>query len=230
MVQSPGASLRTCCAFSVVLVLLISLSVSATPLVRSYVWEFSGRSWTLDFTFDANDYAYYRGLDRTLPYTAYHAYVSEPKDDAVLREFVVSVDALGLDAGLNVWERLNLVIAFVQAIPYASEECEYPRYPLEMLIEGRGDCEDAAILAASLLRELGFGVVLLAFLEESHMALGVLVTPPGADGLQAYRYKGDLYYYLEPTSPGWAIGVVPPDYRSVPHVIDVLPAYAQHAN
>jgi len=230
VVQSPGASLRTCCAFSVLLLFVFAFSLSATPLTRTYSWEFDGRQWTIQHTFNASDYSYFRAMDRTLPYTAYGTYILNPEDDATLRALAVAIDALGLEVGLNVLERLNLVLAFVQAIPYVSEQCEYPRYPLETLVEGRGDCEDAAILAASLLRELGFGVVLLAFLEESHMALGIRVVPPGATALQSYAWNGDLYYYFEPTSPGWEIGVVPPAYTSEPHIIDLVPTCAHHSD
>lgn len=46
--------------------------------------------------------------------------------------------------------------------------CEWPRYPIETLATGYGDCEDTAILFASLIRTLGYG----AWLAEvpGHMA------------------------------------------------------------
>jgi hypothetical protein len=54
---------------------------------------------------------------------------------------------------------------------------EYPRYPIETLVDKGGDCEDTAILAASIIRGMGYGVVLLVFPKTAdspgHCAVGV---------------------------------------------------------
>ena len=95
-----------------------------------------------------------------------------------------------------------------------------------MLIDHQGDCEDAAILTAALVKHMGFDVVLLVYLEERHMAVGIRVLPPQHQDLQAYEWNGDLYFYLEPTSLGWAIGQIPSTYVSQPAVIGLRPVYA----
>jgi hypothetical protein len=48
---------------------------------------------------------------------------------------------------------------------------EYPKYPLETLVEKKGDCEDQSILAAALLAAMGYEVALLIL--PIHVALGV---------------------------------------------------------
>ena len=115
--------------------------------------------------------------------------------------------------------RLMNVVFFVQQIPYALDNStdsyfnvvlpphlrsgvEYPKYPTEMLVDGKGDCEDAAILMAGLLDALGYDTVLLEYSD--HMALGIRM-----DGFNPYyarytpkhfEYEGEHYYYVEGTN------------------------------
>jgi len=212
----------------VVLVLTVLQGISAFSqsevIRRTYVWNYGGRTWSFAYDFPRSTYQTQKSLTRTLDYMAYDVYVNDPREDPVLRDFVTQFDATV--TGLTVWYRLNLIIALVQSIPYVGETCEYPRYPIEMLVDQQGDCEDAAILTAALVRQMGFGVVLLAFLEEHHMAVGIRVLPPDHQYLQSYAWKGDAYYYLEPTSLGWSIGQIPPTYRSVPTIVHLAPVYA----
>lgn len=118
--------------------------------------------------------------------------------------------------------RLMNVVFFVQQIPYALDNdtasytegvlprylrregtsVEYPRYPAEMLVDGKGDCEDAAILMAGLLDALGYDAVLLRYSD--HMALGIRMegfNPYYAKYTPKYfTYEGQHYYYVEGTN------------------------------
>ena len=215
-----------------VALLLLLLSIpfvsfgQGASIERRYTWYYAGRTWSLTHRFSTEHYRFFRTLPRILDYTEYAEYISDSRDDGQLRSLIDELERLAADAGLNAWEKLNLVTAFVQSIPYVSEPCEYPRYPLEMLVEYRGDCEDAAILAAALLRQMRFDVVLLAFLEEDHMALGIRVIPPMPVAVPPYTWNGGAYYYLEPTGIGWEIGEVPDRYRSQPTIVSLGPAFA----
>lgn len=121
--------------------------------------------------------------------------------------------------------RLMNVIFFVQQIPYAYDnntesyaertlppyalhrgaEAEYPRYPTEMLVDGRGDCEDSAILMAGLLDALGYDTVLLKY--PGHMVLGIQMdefNPYYAKYTPKYfDYGGKRYYHVEGTDFAW---------------------------
>lgn len=229
VVQSTGGSsrrLRVVVLFLLVLLVMQSLSAysQGDSIRRTYVWNYGGKTWSFTYDFPASAYQLQKSLTRTLNYTDYDVYVNDPREDVVLRDFITKLEASVPE--LTIWERLNLVIALIQSIPYVGESCEYPRYPIEMLVEERGDCEDSAILTAALVRHMGFGVVLLAFLEEHHMAVGIRVLPPEHQSLQSYVWNGDPYYYLEPTSLGWAIGQIPPTYQSVPTIIGLPSIYA----
>ena len=100
------------------------------------------------------------------------------------------------------------VIAFVQGLPYFKDDVstkydEYPRYPIETLVDNGGDCEDTAILTAAFLREMGYGVVLVN--PTGHMAVGVKCS--SCTGTY-YTYNGDKYYYLETTGTGFKVGEI----------------------
>lgn len=116
--------------------------------------------------------------------------------------------------------RIEFAAAFVQeAIPYIEEEGEYPRYPVETLVDG-GDCEDKSILLAAILRAMGYRVALLFFEgNPGHMAVGVEC--PNCWGTY-YLKDGVRYFYLETTSPGWSIGEVPLEYQEIGALVSVV--------
>ena len=217
-------------SFAAISLLLVSfpfvVSGQSASIEQGYSWQYAGRSWSLTHRFSTEHYQFFRTLPRILDYTEYADYVKDPRDDNQLQSLVDELERLGIDAGLSAWERLNLITAFVQAIPYVGESCEYPRYPLETLVERQGDCEDAAILAAALLQLMHFDVVLLAFLDEDHMAVGIRIVPPVPVADPPFTWNGSAYYYLEPTSSGWEIGEIPEQYRSQPAILPLQPVLA----
>ena len=197
-----------------------------TTIPREHHWVFLDRTWSLTGNFSAERYNLFRALPRVDDFRDYDRLVDDPRDDGEISSVVEHLTDMSVDAGLNVWERLNLVIAFVQSLTYVGEEGEYPKYPLETLIDGKGDCEDFAILAAALLRQMGFRVVLLAYTVESHMAGGLRVLPVDSQNSQAYEWNGEVYYYVETTSPGWEIGEKPAIYASMPTIVEINPTLA----
>jgi predicted transglutaminase-like cysteine proteinase len=99
---------------------------------------------------------------------------------------------------------INNVLAFAQRFKYASDledkgVPEYPKFPLETLVEDRGDCEDHAILAAACLVRLGYDVRLVSL--ERHMALAVAGAEEIPDAF-ALRdpVSGHRFYYCEATT------------------------------
>ena len=116
------------------------------------------------------------------------------------------------------WSSFNEIenlLTFAQTMEYHSDRApdgksmDWPKYPLETLWDNGGDCEDSAILAASLLLSLGYDVALL-FLPE-HAALGIA----GAGGLPGtfLQVGGQRYYYYETTATGWEFGELPERYQ-----------------
>lgn len=148
----------------------------------------------------------------------YVPYVTEEKNYELVRTLART---LAEKAPADPKERLEFVAAFVQeAIPYVSESGEYPKYPIETLVEG-GDCEDKSILLAAILRAMGYRTALLVFVgNPGHMAIGVEC--PNCWG-SYYLKDGIRYFYLETTSPGWLIGEVPPEHKGESALVYVVP-------
>ena len=113
-------------------------------------------------------------------------------------------------------ERAEFIVAFVQSLPYTSDSVttpydEYPRYPIETLVENGGDCEDTSILMASLLDGLGYDVVLLRLPDHSHMAIGIWGSE--SESGAHWEFNEKRYFYLETTGQGYEIGEIYQHYN-----------------
>lgn len=146
----------------------------------------------------------------------YSTYITDPRDDNLLKTMVASIDNLVTKEGLSEVERLYTAITFVQSVPYGYDtettgQVEYPRYPVETLVDNVGDCEDTSILMGALLREMGYDVALIIY-ENIHTALGVCETDDMNFYGTYYQKEGKRYYYLETTSEGRGVGEIPDKY------------------
>lgn len=113
-------------------------------------------------------------------------------------------------------EKVEFAIDFVQQLPYVPDDVstgynDYTKFSAETLCELGGDCEDTAIMLASVLQSEPFSYDMVLIQPPSHMACGIL----GADNLPGgyWEYEGQNYYYIETTGIGWDIGDVPEEYR-----------------
>ena len=185
---------------------------------RHFSWYYQGRYWSYQIQISEAIYNYYANLER--PLTAdyhysvdYSVYVTHPLDDTIIASIAEHFDNIAWQQGFSPEQTINFVAAFVQSLEYVCDPglggpYEYPRYPLETLVDQRGDCEDTSILLASILDAMGFDVVLVA--PPRHMAVGV-----AGENLFGYHYEylGREYFYLETTYPGWTVGEIPEEYR-----------------
>ena len=185
---------------------------STEVIEKEYTWLFDGRTWTLSLNIPESIYEYYADLERP-PTVDYSIYVTHPFDDVYLRLLIEKMNFIAISRDYTESEKINLVISFVQSLPYTSDSVttpydEYPRYPIETLVDGGGDCEDSSILAASLLYGMNYDVILLGL--PGHMACGVYTQ----DGYGSYYLLNEReYFYLETTNEGWEIGAIPQDYE-----------------
>ncbi|WNY24931.1 hypothetical protein [Methanolapillus millepedarum] len=180
---------------------------------KTYKWKYDGSEWTYTISIPDDAYSYYTNKPHNRG--DYNQYALSDYDRKILGQLVESFREQGTQNNYTDDEVVLNIISFIQAMPYTSDSVttgydEYPRYPLETLVDGGGDCEDSAILAAALLSEMGYGTVLLAF--PGHMALGV----KGSENLTGtyYEYRGSRYYYVETTASGHRIGQIPSDVQS----------------
>lgn len=160
-------------------------------------------------------YSYYKEIPR-LPTTDYSVYVTHPLDDLNIGHLADEFRSATQQQDFGEDEKAEFVAAFVQGLTYTADTVttghdEYPRYPLETLVDNGGDCEDTAILLAAILHSLGYDVVLIAFPDE-HSAVGVAVA--GVSGTY-FEHNGTQYFYLETTNTGWGIGQIPDDLKGL---------------
>jgi len=193
-------------------------------LSREFTWEHEGVWWRWRIDIPQETYAYYAGLERA-PTDDYSIYATDSADD-----FLISVLAARFAETASAWgcspaETIDFVAAFAQGIRYRQDDAskgvkEYPRFPVETLVDGEGDCEDKSVLLGAILQEMGYDAVLLMLTEENHMAVGV-----GGVELTGtyYAYEGSRYYYLEASRPGWAVGEIPEETRASTRILPLVP-------
>ena len=192
---------------------IIKAAQSTEMVTQQYAWVYGGQEWSWDAQIPQALYDYYKQLPRP-PTSNYSVYVTHPMDDNYLDALIDKIKNASQQAGYNEFQTIEFTIAFVQSLPYTADSVttpydEYPRYPVETLMDEGGDCEDTSILLASLLNGLGYGVVLI--LPPEHAAVGLL----GGEGIYGtyWEYDEGKYYYIETTGKGWEIGQLPEVYE-----------------
>lgn len=173
-------------------------------------WEDNYCEWTYTIEIPTEVYIAYKAVDRNLQGNYYNLYVTDTADDKLMGDIAKTFYNEGVKNGYDDYQIIELMISFVQSLDYVSDDIgtgydEYPKFPLETLYDKGGDCEDTSILLASLIRELGYGVVLVMF--DNHMGVAIIGESDMAG--YYYEYNGSHYYYVETTSPGWKIGELP---------------------
>ncbi len=180
--------------------------------VRSYSWTYQGEAYRWDMEITTSIYDYYKAKQRiiTSDPTLYSIYITHPTDDEVMSSLASLIKEISIMKGFDAVEMAEFAISFVRSIPYINDlesttYDEYPRFPIETLVDGRGDCEDSSILLASILRELGIFPVLL--ISHNHCAVGV--SGEGGTDRTFFEYEGRKYYYVEVLKCDLRIGQIP---------------------
>jgi hypothetical protein len=187
-------------------------SISTELIARDYTWTYEGE-WSWHGEIPQFLYEYYQKLPRP-PTMNYSVYVTHPLDDPYIDILVDKIEEAARKRGFNDYQTVEFAAAFVQSLPYTADSVttpfdEYPRYPVETLVDNGGDCEDTSILLASIIEKLGYGVVLIELPD--HCAVGV---KGGENVYGAYwEHEGNKYFYIETTDLGWKIGEIPDVYE-----------------
>jgi hypothetical protein len=124
----------------------------------------------------------------------------------------------------------NAVLMLVHQINY--REIVSSQYPVQTLVDGTGDCDLFANIAASILQAGGINCVLIYYKDQSHMQLGVQLPQAPVDGrvnVVCVTYQNIDYYIGECTGSqwrtGWRVGECSKDYQDVSAVVIPLPAH-----
>ncbi|MBI4019717.1 MAG: hypothetical protein HY367_00165 [Candidatus Aenigmarchaeota archaeon] len=181
-------------------------------ILREYEWSFRGKEFAWRPVFAESAYGYYKNKPRP-PTGDYSIYATDPYDDNLITELVSVFREAAQENGFSSLDTVNFVVEFVQSLPYTPDNVttafdEYPRYPMETLVDDGGDCEDTSILMSTILQELGYDAVLIS--PPGHMAVGVACTDCQGS---YFEHQGVNYYYVETTGEGWEIGEIPTEYE-----------------
>ena len=227
--------------------LTVSASSSAgVSIARHYEWAYEGLLRTCDLSIPRSLYEEYHSRPRApLVSRDYDEYVLDPLDADLVRALTSEIAAT---SGSDYYSVAESALAFVQAtIAYVADPgpFDYPRYPAETLVDLIGDCEDTAILYASLVRTLGHGALIVAVDTDrdgvaDHMVTFVPVDQAYAETVSCpcscraafWNYGGKLYAIGETAVDGWYIplgcdpwGLQDPDLKEIWDVskVDVAP-------
>jgi transglutaminase-like putative cysteine protease len=200
---------------------------AGAPLHKWYTWEFptrpgfggrlSNSRFFMDLPVNKQRYIQYQRRPRDLNPKHFDTYVtiSLPEIETVARQLRQS----GQTRSYNTYDQLCNTLAFVQQSirytddlsPQTGQLIEYPKYPLETLVDKKGDCEDQSILAAALLATMGYKVALLIL--PIHVAVGIADFDDKPGSRVVHPTTGVRYLYTETTAPNWLPGEVPPEFR-----------------
>ncbi len=182
---------------------------------RSFSWDYNGKHWDWNLSIPQDLYNAYKSVpDSTRTHDGPAGYdMMTTTKDTYIQNLAERLNETTTQLGYNSYGQANFVLAFVQSIPYNSDLNttgfeEYPRFPIETLVDQTGDCDCKAILYATLILSLGDGAVFIN--PTDHLAVGVL-----GDGLHGtyWPYNNQTYYYAETTGVGFTIGQLPDEFQ-----------------
>jgi hypothetical protein len=142
-----------------------------------YSFNYDGYKFSGTLELPKSTYFHYRSKSKIVNYAIqYLNYTREDEGyeyiENIKQYLKVDADQLGYSGA----KLAGYIVAFAQScVPYTSDPenngYDYPKYPIETLVEMGGDCEDKSILAAVLLNAFGFESGL--FLLPKHMIAAV---------------------------------------------------------
>ena len=199
--------------------LFVEIETYTFGYLLSYNWKYNTVEYQLSYNFDPTRYTYYTNQGHfVMEYSDYISFVT--KEETAVIEIAQILRNMSNEKGFDNLDEVNFIMSFVQSLKYSEDNLtagvgEYPRYPIETLVEQTGDCEDSSALLISLLESLGYESAMIlipeAWEDYGHAAVGVNLT--GAEGIYYILNEGKDneigYYYAETTAEGWKLGEIP---------------------
>ena len=187
-------------------------------IVKYLDWYYANKHWTLELSIPSDVITYYEQVPRPR-WRGDYSYFSEFIDfndkgiEKLTYELKSLIDQYGDEYDWDYYDKIMFVMGMVRQIHYASDILvgfdQFTKFPMQTLNDGTGDCEDIAILAAAILKEMDYDVKLV-FLDipdgENHVAIAVF----GEEYTGVYFEKDDKkYYYIETIMSGYGFGEFP---------------------
>ena len=186
---------------------------------KSYNWFFNTIEYQINYNFDSNRYSYFTTQSHLVKeYDDYLNFVTS--DEEAIIDIAKKLNDISKENDFDNLTQVNFFLSFVQSLKYSEDNLtagvgEYPRYPIETLIDQTGDCEDTSALLISLMEAINYKAAIILIPEAwegyGHAAVGISVD--GASGVHYILNEGTSneisYYYAETTAPGWKLGEIP---------------------
>jgi hypothetical protein len=184
---------------------------------RDFTWNYGGHTWNWNLSIPINLYNEYVSVNdftRTqIPLSKFGYFTTT--DDAYVQALAEGLNQTAQCEGYSGYDEVNFILSFVQSIPYATDNQstgyqDYPRFPVETLVDDIGDCKSHSVLFATLSLILDYGAVYIN--PPDHLAVGIL-----GDNLSGtyWSYQNQNYYYCETTGSGFTIGQLPDQFNGV---------------
>ena len=146
--------------------------------------------------------------------------------------------SIKIENNLNSDKFAKLIVSYVQHIPYsllvgktckeaAKNEsvrmmlenginCEENIYagiysPMEFIKNYKGDCDTRTVFLYTLMKNIGYDVVIMNSKYYKHSILGIRLASSG----KYKRFRGQKYYVWETSNVGWGIGILPAQYSKL---------------
>ena len=111
-------------------------------------------------------------------------------------------------------EYLELMVAFVQQIPYVENPSPKRKYPVEVIYDKAGDSDEKSLLLANLLAREGYDVSLMVFDDLGYEVTGIRVVKEIPDSsLKVFSNGKKDYVFIDATIPRF-IGSVPEAFQT----------------
>ncbi len=202
------------------------------PKTITFEWGYKGSKYSITDIFYKTVYDYYNSdLDKNCSQReieeeiCFKKFLEEAEEDNTILRIVSDIKEIASENEFSNDELVEVVVAFVQSIPYDDDkarlitslpesyyEDDYdvkskiektlPRYPYETLYDNTGICTDKSFLTTSLISKLGYGVALFDFDKEEHIALAIKCPIE-------YSSYDSGYCFTETTETGFKIGEIP---------------------
>ena len=185
---------------------------------KYFEWDYKGQHWTWNLSIPVDLYNAYKSVPvstRTRDGPAGYGFCTTTKD-AYVQSLARELNATATRLKYNSFDQVSFVLAFVQSLPYTSDSVttghdEYPRFPIETLVDDGGDCEDTSILFATLTLILGYDTLYIN--PPNHYAVGILGNDLRGTFWTYPEGSNKTYYYCETTGDGFAIGQLPDAFQ-----------------
>ena len=169
-------------------------------------WTHRGLAHSTQFGIAEDKYWHYKSQPRSSCCDDWAKFIT-PEDPTIQ---TIAQDVADVSISTGDTDKAQIAINFVESMVYEYDidyisQLEWPKYPIETIIDKRGDCEDTSFLMASILEALNYDTIILIYSD--HAAVGVWCD--SCSGTY-YNYNGKKYFFLETTgyADNWEIGKI----------------------